>query len=128
MRISIPVSVGELFDRISILRIKSERISDPEKLVNVREELEQLESIVERDLRATSESEELERRLTEVNTSLWEVEDEIRELEAASDFGAAFVRAARSVYRLNDERHALKRALSVVYGSEIVAEKSYAGS
>ena len=128
MRISIPVSAGELLDRIAILRIKSDRMDDPPKLANVREELAQLEAVLDRELPPSKQVTDLVSGLEKANTSLWEVEDELRELEAESAFGEAFVEAARSVYRLNDERHRIKRAISELYGSEITEEKSYAGS
>jgi len=128
LRISIPVSAGELLDRITILRIKSDRMDDVSKLENVREELAGLEAILDRELAPSEEISDLVDALEEVNATLWEVEDELRENEATSTFGDAFVESARSVYRLNDERHRLKRAISTVCGSDITEEKSYAGS
>ena len=127
MRISIPVSAGELLDRITILRIKSDRMDDPSKLSNVCEELARLEEIVDRELAPSGRVADLVSALESVNASLWEVEDTLREFEAASAFGEAFVKSARSVYRLNDERYLLKRAINAAYGSESIEEKSYAG-
>lgn len=128
MGISIPVSAGELMDRITILRIKNDRMTDPAKLENVRHELFRLEAIRERELPPSETIAPLISALEGVNVDLWDVEDELRELEAAAAFSDQFVASARSVYRLNDERHRLKRAISVAYGSEITEEKSYAGS
>ena len=125
MKILIPVSAGELIDRVTILRIKRERLQDAAKLAHVAAELGQLEAVLEDALSPRPEAAELVGRLTEVNGGLWEVEDELRALEVAGDFDEGFIRAARSVYALNDERHLLKRGLSVLYESEIVEEKSH---
>jgi len=124
--VSIPVSVGELIDKITILEIKDRKIADPGKLGNVRAELAQLRQIRAR-LPRLSEIATPERELQSVNTRLWEVEDDLRELEARADFGARFVELARSVYKLNDRRAALKYAINLATGSTIVEEKSYAG-
>ncbi|MCY3598497.1 MAG: DUF6165 family protein [Gemmatimonadetes bacterium] len=132
MNIQIPVSAGELIDRITILRLKQSRIRDPRKLANVNSELERLQEICEQTigplegapLRVTKRLGELEA----VNRGIWDVEDKLRALERARDFGHRFIEAARQVYRLNDERHRLKRALSEDYGSAILEEKSHASA
>ena len=123
--ILVPVAPGELLDKITILRIKAERISEPAKLANVRHELELLEEIWHREtgLRAELLAEEAE--LTRVNLTLWEVEDAIRGKEAARCFDEEFIALARSVYRHNDERSALKRRVNTRLGSALVEEKSY---
>lgn len=123
--IRIPVATGELLDKITILRIKSERIADPGKLTNVRRELELLEDIWRGldggDKRVTMRIE----RLKAVNERLWDIEDRIRAKEAAGDFGREFVELARGVYLNNDERAAIKREINELTGSTLVEEKSY---
>jgi len=120
----VPVSPGELLDKITILEIKAERFTDEAKLANVRRELSRLREQAERlnnaDLpRLTAE-------LRKVNEQLWEVEDDIRRCEAEGDFGPRFIELARSVYRLNDHRAAVKREINLALGSELVEEKGYA--
>lgn len=130
MNIEIPVSAGELIDRITILRLKQARIRDRRKLANVNSELANVEAVCERTIgridAAPSRVRERVAALAEVNRGIWDVEDELRRLERAHDFGPRFTEAARQVYRLNDERHRLKRALSEDYGSPILEEKSHA--
>lgn len=124
MSIMVKVSYGELFDKISILRIKSERMSNPEKLANVARELDQLER-QEQTLMIGAEVTRLALRLREVNGALWTVEDRLRDKEKDKVFDAEFVELARSVYRLNDERARIKCEVNVLLGSEITEEKSY---
>jgi flavin prenyltransferase len=122
--VHVEVSVGELIDKITILEIKSERIGATHKLANVRRELETLR----RAAQAVPTSERLTQltdELRAVNETLWTVEDEIRRCEARSDFGAAFIELARSVYRHNDHRAALKRQVNDLVGSRLTEEKSY---
>lgn len=123
----IPVSWGELLDKITILEIKRARIRDATQCANVEHELRLLREIAER-LPANREIRVLIARLSEVNEALWQIEDSIREHEAEADFGAEFIRLARSVYKRNDERASIKRALNGLLGSELVEEKSYAGA
>jgi hypothetical protein len=118
--IKVPVSIGEVLDKISILEIKSERIDDHNKLANVRRELEVLVQAAH-GFRVP----ELEAKLKEVNSELWDVEDALRDAEDKQDFGEEFVSLARSVYRLNDFRAELKRQINVVTGSVLIEEKSY---
>ncbi len=125
MSIKIEVSVGELLDKITILRIKSERITDPAKLANVRRELQVLESCWEQNRPAGVELEPQIAALKAINEKLWEIEDAIREKEAAGDFGREFIELARSVYFSNDERAAIKRQINELSGSALVEEKSY---
>jgi hypothetical protein len=119
-----PISVGELIDKITILRIKADKIRDDAARRNVGHELEQLVQI-RAALALAADLGELEEQLLEVNLRLWKVEDDLRDLERLGDFGARFVELARSVYTLNDRRAALKRKISEVTSSEIVDEKSY---
>lgn len=121
----IPVSAGELLDRITILEIKSERISDPAKLANVRAELELLDRVWTEAGLDNPEVAAQRARLRQVNETLWEIEDDIRAHEIGADFGDTFVKLARAVYRHNDERAAIKRDINLALGSEIIEEKSY---
>ena len=124
--IVVPVSVGELIDKISILEIKSERIENSAQLANVARELAALRTAAARlDHRALAEP---TAALKETNARLWRVEDDIRECEARSDFGARFVALARAVYRLNDERARLKRVINEISGSRYMEEKWYRGA
>ena len=124
--IKVPLSPGELLDKITILRIKSKRMSDEKKLANVRLELQELEQTwtgspyfkinIAADIDA----------LQAVNEKLWVIEDDIRDKERAQSFDAEFVRLARAVYVENDERAAIKRRINLTLGSTLVEEKSYA--
>lgn len=124
--IDVPLAPGELVDKITILEIKTERIEDPAKLNNVRRELDILRSVHERHKVGTKETIRLGKNLKTVNERLWDLEDQIRDFERDSNFGAGFIEVARKIYRTNDERAALKRDINLHLGSEIVEEKSYA--
>ncbi len=123
--IKVPISPGELLDKITILRIKSKRMSDPEKLSNVRLELRQLEDTWSASAHAKIDIEADLRALLAVNERLWAIEDDIRDKERAQAFDAEFIRLARAVYFENDERAAIKRRINTALGSKIVEEKSY---
>jgi hypothetical protein len=123
--ILVPISPGELLDKITILRIKSARMRDAGKLQNVRLELELLEKTWRDSGCATPDVAADEQALQAVNERLWDIEDRIREREAARDFGATFVELARAVYIENDERAAIKKRVNLKLGSRIVEEKSY---
>jgi hypothetical protein len=123
----VPVSWGELIDKISILEIKSERIVAKAAVANVVKELGLLWKIAEPVL-GSKEIAELKSRLGGINRELWDVENFLREKEAKEDFGAAFVDLARSVYKKNDERMALKTKIDALLKSELVEEKSYAAT
>ena len=123
--VHVPVSIGELFDKISILRIKFERLSSDEKRANVARELRALETeaaALSLDKRAQDDD---ERALRGVNETLWEVEERLRALEAQGDFGPTFVAFARSVYVTNDERARIKSRINDWAGSLYREEKSY---
>jgi hypothetical protein len=124
--VRVPISPGELLDKITILRIKSTRMSDPEKLANVRMELQALEETWHASPYAKSGIEADVNALLEVNERLWVIEDDIRDKERAKAFDAEFIRLARAVYFENDERAAIKRRINLKLGSSIVEEKSYA--
>lgn len=126
MIVAIPGAVGELIDKITILRLKAARITAPERLENVRLELDLLEK-----LRASQGIDgprlaEPMARLEAINAELWDVEDAIRECERRGDFGERFIALARAVYKANDRRAAVKGEISALCGSTIVEEKSYA--
>ena len=123
--ISVPVSFGELLDKIAILQIKSERMSDPAKLANVRKELESLTATWMGHPAAQQNIPEMRAALKAVNERLWDIEDQIRDCERAQDFGAEFVRLARAVYFENDDRARIKRDINQALGSAYVEEKSY---
>lgn len=120
----VPVSWGELLDKISILAIKQRRIGDPDALAHVTAEHDLLMAVAEPAL-ARAEVAERFTALVAVNEGLWDVEDAIRAEDAAGRFGAEFIRLARSVYAQNDRRAAIKRTLNDLLGSELVEEKSY---
>jgi hypothetical protein len=124
--IRVPVSPGELLDKITILRIKSSRMRDASKLANVRTELEALEQLWNASPYAAIDVTSDVGALLAVNERLWTIEDDIRDKERALAFDAEFVRLARAVYIENDERAAIKRRLNVRLGSSLVEEKSYA--
>jgi hypothetical protein len=119
---TIPVSWGELLDKIAILTIKASRLSAPEARANVRHELD----LLQRAARAAPQAlPEHQAGLLAVNTRLWHIEDSIRRHEAAADFGPAFVALARAIYRENDERARIKRDINRRLGSPLVEEKQY---
>jgi len=124
--IKVPVSPGELLDKITILRIKSARMRDGGKVANVRIELEALERIWNASPYAAVDVASEVSALLAVNERLWTIEDDIRDKERAQSFDADFVRLARAVYVENDERAAIKRRLNVKLGSSLIEEKSYA--
>ena len=123
--IKVPISPGELLDKITILRIKSQRITDPAKVSNVRLELRSLEEIWGASAYAKFPVEADMDALLSVNERLWVIEDDIRDKERARAFDAEFIRLARAVYIENDERAAIKRRINTALGSSIVEEKSY---
>lgn len=125
-RIEVPVSTGELVDKVTILEIKAERLTDARKRENVKRELAGLSVILNPLLAATPAITPVKATLKSVNETLWVIEDDIRDCERAKDFGPRFIELARSVYRTNDRRAALKREIDDILGSEIVEEKSYA--
>ena len=121
----VPVSPGELLDKITILRIKAQRIHETTKLANVRLELSLLEQTWSTLGTATAAVAEDERALQTVNEQLWDIEDRIRDKEAAQRFDQEFIELARAVYHRNDERAAIKKRVNLALGSRIVEEKSY---
>jgi Family of unknown function (DUF6165) len=124
--IRVPISPGELLDKITILRIKSKRMSDEKKLANVRVELQELELTWTASAYSKVNISAEITALQAVNEKLWVIEDHIRDKERAQAFDAEFVRLARAVYVENDERAAIKRRINLALGSTLVEEKSYA--
>ena len=123
--ILVPLSPGELLDKITILRIKAARMTDATKVRNVRLELDLLEKTWRDSGSAIPEVAADEAALQQVNKALWDIEDKIRDKELAQAFDAEFIELARAVYVTNDERAAVKKRINVALGSRIVEEKSY---
>lgn len=123
--ILVPISPGDLLDKITILRIKAARIEDAGKLGNIRRELAVLEQNWRHTVPAIAELAADEAALARVNTELWDIEDRIREHEAQRRFDASFIELARAVYLRNDERAAIKQRINLKLGSTILEEKSY---
>ena len=123
--ILVPVSYGELIDKITILEIKSKQMTDPAKLANVRNELDQLNTSWAAHPAAATDIADERARLLAVNETLWDIEDRIRLKEKAQAFDQEFIELARAVYFRNDERAAVKREINLKLGSQLVEEKSY---
>jgi transcriptional regulator of nitric oxide reductase len=123
--IHVPVSPGEVLDKITILEIKSERMSDPEKVANVKVELALLQKTWADSVSKDGVIKDLHAQLKEINEALWEIEDDIRDKERAREFDERFIELARSVYVTNDRRSKIKKDLNLHLGSEIIEEKSY---
>jgi len=123
--INTPVSYGEILDKITILEIKAQKITDTEKQKNVKHELNLLLDTWNQKVKPTDELTDLKQQLKTVNQSLWDIEDNIRIKESKKEFGDEFIQIARSVYYENDKRAALKKQVNLVLGSELIEEKSY---
>jgi len=123
--IQVPVSPGEVLDKITILEIKSERMTDPDKVANVRIELDLLQKTWAAAITGDETIRDLHAQLKEINEALWEIEDDIRDKERAKEFDERFIELARSVYFTNDRRSEVKKKLNLHLGSQIVEEKSY---
>ncbi|MFQ5659594.1 MAG: DUF6165 family protein [Gammaproteobacteria bacterium] len=126
MSIRTEVSIGEFLDKLTILQIKAERITDPEKLENINKELHSLLGIWARSPFADMDVDRELQELKEINQKLWDLEDAIRKMEAKKTFDENFVKTARTVYITNDRRAAVKKRLNMKLGSGLVEEKSYA--
>ena len=125
MQLQVPVSVGEVLDKITILQIKLAHISDANKRVNIQNELDALLPLVAGDGFTTDEMQALMAELKSVNEALWDIEDDIREKEAAKSFDAEFIKLARAVYVTNDKRAEIKKQINLATGSALIEEKSY---
>ncbi len=126
--IRVEISPGELIDKITILEIKRERLVDAAKLRNVQSELAMLKASRDRAIVPSDELAGLTAELRGVNEALWQIEDELRRIELAGDFGPRFIELARSVYQRNDRRASIKRQINERLGSRLMEEKSYQGS
>ncbi len=124
--IAVPISPGELIDKITICQIKTERMTDPAKLRNVNHELSLLRASLEESVPTSPELSELTAKLKEINEKLWVIEDDIRDCERQKDFSSRFIELARAVYFSNDVRATLKRQINDLLNSPLVEEKSYA--
>lgn len=120
-----PISAAELLDKLSILEIKEEKISDENKLKNIRKEMTFLREVFRENVPSSTKLETLFRELKAVNLNGWEIEDTKRECESRNDFGEGFVEAARQAYHNNDRRSALWKEINLLLNSDIVQEKSY---
>ncbi|QZE14821.1 hypothetical protein K4L44_02875 [Halosquirtibacter laminarini] len=118
----IEVSNGEIVDKLTIIEIKLERISDEDKLANLRNEHKVLDEAVKKII---DKNDPLYKELFDINCQLWDIEDHIRDLEREKNFGDDFIQTARSVYFTNDKRCEVKRAINDKTGSELIEEKSY---
>lgn len=125
MNVNVEISIGEFFDKLTILEIKSERISDPVKLVNITNELDSLNLLLSKQPFKRDDVSDEVLALKAVNETLWVIEDDIREKESSKIFDEKFVELARSVYITNDKRSDIKREINLKLGSDFVEEKSY---
>jgi len=123
--VSIPISYGELIDKITILEIKSQKITDAEKVKNVRHELDELLRVWTPLEESSVAIDDLRQELKTVNETLWDIEDDIRKKDLRGEFDSEFIELARSVYIQNDTRAEHKRAINLRLGSELMEEKSY---
>ena len=121
----IPISWGELFDKITILQIKSEKILSPDSLKNVDKELKELRLIFDKAFAENLLALELMEKLRQINFELWNIEDQIREKERKKAFDNEFIQLARSVYMKNDQRSVMKGKINKAFGSDLVEQKYY---
>ncbi|MEJ6396382.1 DUF6165 family protein [Yoonia sp. 208BN28-4] len=120
-----PIAPGELIDKLTILRLKTENISDPAKLANVRHEQDVLQKVADAAIPPSDDLTRLWAELYRINGDLWVIEDDIRKCEGRNDFGPAFIALARAVYVTNDERASVKKQINLLLGSDLIEEKSY---
>jgi len=124
-QINIPISPGEVIDKITILEIKKDFINNKTKLSNINNEYELLIGIYSQKLKSVDGIEKLKDELKDINLSLWKIEDDIRECERHKKFDQTFVELARSVYFTNDERSKIKKKINILLNSNLIEEKSY---
>ena len=125
MNINIEISIGEFFDKITILEIKNERISNADKLLNINKELDALNNLLDKLPFSRDDVEKEVSELKSINEKLWVIEDDIRDKESQKSFDQEFIELARSVYFTNDRRSDVKRAINLKLGSDFIEEKSY---
>jgi len=121
----IPISWGELFDKITILQIKLENLQNQNALKNVKIEYDELFKIYENNFRVDANAKRLLAELKTINKRLWNIEDDIRDKERHKTFDEEFIELARSVYITNDKRSSIKKNINNTFGSELIEEKSY---
>lgn len=121
----IPISCGELIDKITILEIKTQKITDAEKVKNVHYELNELNAVWEALEKSNVDISDLRQELKTVNQSLWDIEDDIRKKDLQGEFDSEYIKLARAVYINNDSRAEHKRAINVRLGSKLIEEKFY---
>ena len=119
------ISAGELVDKITILKIKKEKITNKEKLIEIKKELDSLTNTFNKSIKKNINLETLTKELKNINLKLWNIEDKKRELEKKQGFGKEFIELARNVYRFNDERAKIKLKINEALGSNIKEVKSY---
>ena len=124
-KIMIPVSQAELMDKIAVLEVKKKRIDDPDKLKNIKHELELLREVFEESVEPSEELDQLFEKLRKLSAKGWDIEDKKRLCERNDDFGPEFIEAARGAFKNNDERSAVWKEINTLLKSEIVQEKSY---
>ncbi|MBT8129880.1 MAG: hypothetical protein KJP10_07795 [Gammaproteobacteria bacterium] len=125
MSVNVEISIGEFFDKITILEIKQERIRDAAKLENINKELDSLNRLLQQQPFSRADVNDEVAELKAINEKLWVIEDDIREKESQKSFDQDFVELARAVYFTNDRRSEVKRDINLKLGSEFVEEKSY---
>lgn len=125
MNVNVEISIGEFFDKITILEIKKERISNADKLVNINKELDGLNNLLTQLSFSRDDVAQEVSELRKINEALWEIEDDIREKESQKAFDDRFIELARAVYITNDKRSDIKRDINLKLGSDFVEEKSY---
>ena len=125
MNVNVEISIGEFFDKVTILEIKRERIQDADKLKNINNELDALNALLEQLPFSREPVTDEVGELKEINEKLWVIEDDIRDKEAAKSFDQEFIELARSVYITNDRRSDVKRDINIKLGSSFIEEKSY---
>ncbi len=125
MNVNIEISIGEFFDKLTILEIKHEKIKDSGKLENINKELDYLNNLLQQLTFSRSDVESEVTELKTINEELWDIEDDIREMESNKLFDAEFIKLARAVYYTNDRRSQVKRDINLKLGSDFVEEKSY---
>ena len=123
--ILVPISIGELIDKISILKIKKKKILNKNKSKNINKELNFLEKIYRSNFKHNKKLKLYEKQLVKINKTLWEIEDQIRNLESKKDFNKTFIKLARSVYISNDKRSHIKKKINLLTQSDVIEEKSY---
>lgn len=125
MNVNVEISIGEFFDKITILEIKKARISDPAKLININKELDGLNKLLAALPFSRDKVKKEVDELRQINEKLWVIEDDIRDKEARKQFDQVFIDLARAVYITNDRRSEVKRDINLKLGSDFVEEKSY---